>query len=187
MPSRRPVLSRAVSVLVLALAAVTVVAGVSPGATRFLTKKKALKLFYTKAKADAKFIDSDEASATVRTHDAHVDLPTAGATPATVVTAADLPPGKYLLTGKANAVNFNPASDYIRCKIRVGTTPVDASTATLGGSIPVGVLPLQGGFESSTPFTAILECQHDASVAGIYTESSRLVASRVGSLSVAAG
>lgn len=52
MRSSRAVPFRALSVLGVALLTVVVVAGVSPGATKFLTKKKALKLFYTKGKMD---------------------------------------------------------------------------------------------------------------------------------------
>lgn len=61
MRSSRIVSVRAVSILAVALVAVMLVAGISPGATKFLTKKKALKLFprkadvYTKTEIDNVF------------------------------------------------------------------------------------------------------------------------------------
>jgi hypothetical protein len=63
MRSNRAVSFRALSVLALAVVGVVLVAGISPGATRFLTKKKALSLFYTKAQADPRYINVDEMAA----------------------------------------------------------------------------------------------------------------------------
>lgn len=60
MRSKFPSSFRALSVLAIALAGVMLVSGISPGATKFLTKKKALKLFYTKAKADDRFLNVGE-------------------------------------------------------------------------------------------------------------------------------
>lgn len=51
---------RALSVLALALVGVVLVAGISPGASKPLTKQKAKKLFYTKAKADQRFVRRDQ-------------------------------------------------------------------------------------------------------------------------------
>lgn len=60
MRSKLPGPFRALSVLAIALAGVMLVAGVSPGAAKPLTKKKALKLFYTKAQADEQFVNVGE-------------------------------------------------------------------------------------------------------------------------------
>jgi hypothetical protein len=57
--------SRALSVLALSIVGVVLVAGISPGAMTPLTKQKAKKLFYTKAKADARFLDVGELRGTV--------------------------------------------------------------------------------------------------------------------------
>ncbi|HEX5913216.1 MAG TPA: hypothetical protein VFY54_08825 [Rubrobacter sp.] len=56
----RSILFRALSVLALATLAVVVVAGTSPGATRFLTKAKAKNLFYTKPQSDNRFVNVGE-------------------------------------------------------------------------------------------------------------------------------
>lgn len=69
MRSSRAVPLRALTVLGVALVAVVLVAGISPGATKFLTKKKALKLFpkkadvHTKTEADAAFVNVNETAA----------------------------------------------------------------------------------------------------------------------------
>jgi hypothetical protein len=45
-----------------------------------------------------------------------------------------------------------------------------------------------GGYQSGAPFSAILRCSHDNSaVAGIYVESSRLIATAAGAVDIAAG
>jgi hypothetical protein len=126
----------------------------------------------------------------VRTHDAAVGLP-AATTNQTVVTMSNIPAGSYLLTAKTVAVNFSASDDFVRCAIAVGATQIDASTTRAGGSADaaeVAALPMMGGYASATPFTAILRCWHDTgSIAGIYMESSRLIATAVGSLDVAGG
>lgn len=60
MRSGRTSLFRALSVLALAALAVVVVAGVSPGATRYLTKAQAKNLFYTKPQSDNRFVNVEE-------------------------------------------------------------------------------------------------------------------------------
>lgn len=51
---------RGAAVVILAAVAAVALAGVSTGAGKALTKKKALKLFYTKGGADARFINVGE-------------------------------------------------------------------------------------------------------------------------------
>jgi hypothetical protein len=75
MRSSRAIPIRALSVLGVALLAVVLVAGISPGATKFLTKKKALKLFprkadvHTKTEADAAFLNVNEKATSAGTAD----------------------------------------------------------------------------------------------------------------------
>jgi hypothetical protein len=74
------------------------------------------------------------------------------------------------------------------CQVMVGDNQVDASTTYVGtGSAVVSVLPLEGGFQSETSFSAVLRCSHDGASSGISTEGARLVASRVGGLTIVAG
>ena len=58
---------RAVAVLAMAAVAAGVLAGVSVGAGKALTKKKALKLFYTKGGADSRFINVGELATSYKT------------------------------------------------------------------------------------------------------------------------
>jgi hypothetical protein len=51
---------RALSVLALAMVAVVLLSAVSPGATGFLTKRRAKQLFYTKPQSDQRFVNVEE-------------------------------------------------------------------------------------------------------------------------------
>ena len=63
MRSSHPAFLRSMTVLTLALVAVPVFAGLSSGTAEFLSKKKALKLFYTKAQAESAFLTPAEGDA----------------------------------------------------------------------------------------------------------------------------
>lgn len=63
MRSTRRAPGRATTILAMALVGVTIFTGLSSGATNPLTKKRALKLFYTKAQADQRFLDGAEGGA----------------------------------------------------------------------------------------------------------------------------
>jgi hypothetical protein len=51
---------RALSVLALAMVAVVLLSAASPGATGFLTKRRAKQLFYTKPQSDQRFVNVEE-------------------------------------------------------------------------------------------------------------------------------
>jgi hypothetical protein len=54
---------RAAAVVTLTIVAAGAIAGVSTGAAKPLTKKRALKLFYTKGGADERFVNAGEIAA----------------------------------------------------------------------------------------------------------------------------
>lgn len=135
--------------------------------------------------------DPGPSNAIVRAHDGAVTLATAGGTYQTIITMAGIPAGSYIFFGKTDAVNFSASQDYVRCTILAGATQIGAATARSGngGSGAVNGVPLtvMGGYQSAVPFTAILRCLHDSTLAGIYMESSRLIATAVGSVNIADG
>lgn len=131
--------------------------------------------------------DPGPSNVIVRTHDSAVTLPTAGATNQTIVTMSGIPAGAYELTAKTDVVNFG-TSDFVRCAIVADSTQIGATTTVAGMAAgQVASLPVMGGYQSAAPFTAILRCSHDSVVAGIYAESSRLIATAAGAVDIAAG
>jgi hypothetical protein len=127
----------------------------------------------------------------VRTHDSTVVLdPAPGPdTNQTIVTMAGIPAGAYEFSAKTDAVNFS-SPDFVRCAIVADSTQIGATTTRVGagsGASLVASLPVIGGYQSATSFTARLRCSHDTGMAGISVESSRLIATAVGAIDIAAG
>jgi hypothetical protein len=120
----------------------------------------------------------------VRNHDAAVSLPAGSST--TVTTLSSLPKGSYLVLAKTNAVNFSTL-DYIRCRISVGGSQVDATTVTPYTSTPVASMTMVGAITTTSTANVVLACSHDSATVGIYVEASRLFATRVRTLDVASG
>jgi hypothetical protein len=89
-----------------------------------------------------------------------------------------IPAGTWVVTAKANPVNFG-AADYVRCRILVGGTQRDAAATLVGNAAPaptgemgpsVAEIVLQTAFTSTSSKTVKLDCQHDFPYAGIYVD-----------------
>lgn len=107
---------------------------------------------------------------TIVTTAAGVSLSATGGVETTIATI-NLPPGAYVLHASGDLVNNGP-SDYTRCQIQVGGTPVAGvstlvgNPSTSGASGPADLLSpfaLTGGTVNSTTTTvsATLRCWHD--------------------------
>ena len=124
-----------------------------------------------------------------RRHEAAVFLPTAGgdASSTGIVIMSNIPAGSWLLLGKAVAANFTGTTTFFRCSIQTPTIH-GGSTASVGPSATVIPMTMTAAVSSSTPFTAILRCGHDAMLPGQpYFENSQLIAVHSGALDVAEG
>jgi hypothetical protein len=130
----------------------------------------------------------------VRTHDAGTSLNAINPSTTTIVTIANIPAGSYVITGKTVAANFTTTDDFVRCFIYADTNQVDGTatyTSTNAGALRTAPLTMIGAYTAASAFTATLRCSLDdpppspgPPTAGIYVESSRLVATAVGGLSV---
>src|SRR5437868_4473151 len=68
----------------------------------------------------------------VQQNSSNMDLSTIGGAPVTIVSVA-LPPGVWALSFDASVVNFGP-SDFTRCGIYNGSTPVGGATTMVGNN-----------------------------------------------------
>ena len=89
-----------------------------------------------------------------------------------------LPAGTWLVTAKANPVNFG-AADYVRCRIVVGGVQRDAAATLVGNAAPgptgemgpsVAEIVLQTAITTTASKTFKLDCQHDFPYPGIYVD-----------------
>jgi hypothetical protein len=89
-----------------------------------------------------------------------------------------IPAGTWIVTAKANPVNFGPA-DYVRCRILVGTSQRDAAATLVGNAAPaptgemgpsVAEIVLQTAITTTSSKTFKLDCLHDFPYAGIYVD-----------------
>ena len=148
MKSRRGAV-RGVAVLVVGFLAAGAFAIGPAGAAKFLTKKKALKLFYTKAASDARFInvgekasDSDkldgidstgfleQAEILVRSQD-DGSTPVGSTAAVTLNTVSITAPsaGVFVISGNATANNDHTGAGYCQLDPRVGATDPTAGDA----------------------------------------------------------
>ena len=89
-----------------------------------------------------------------------------------------IPAGTWVVTAKANPVNFGPA-DYVRCRLMVGATQRDAGATLVGNAAPgptgemgpsVAEIVLQTAIKTTSSKAFKLDCQHDFPYAGIYVD-----------------
>jgi hypothetical protein len=120
--------------------------------------------------------ESSAADAYLRTTTASVNLSSDGSPVA--LKQVTVPAGTWIVTAKANPVNFG-AADYVRCRILVGGTQRDAAATLVGNAAPaptgemgpsVAEIVLQTAFTSTSSKTVKLDCQHDFPYAGIYVD-----------------
>jgi len=120
--------------------------------------------------------ESSAADAYLRTTTASVNLSSDGSPVA--LKQVTVPAGTWIVTAKANPVNFG-AADYVRCRILVGGTQRDAAATLLGNAAPaptgemgpsVAEIVLQTAFTSTSSKTVKLDCQHDFPYPGIYVD-----------------
>lgn len=108
---------------------------------------------------------------------ASTNLTSAGQTP-TLLKSVSIPAGTWIVTAKANPVNFGQAN-YMRCSIVVGSTVRDTSATLLGNASPgptgevgpsVAQLFMQAAVATTATQTFKLTCQHDFAEAGTYVD-----------------
>lgn len=89
-----------------------------------------------------------------------------------------IPAGTWLVTAKANPVNFGPA-DYVRCRIVIGGVQRDAGATLVGNAAPgptgemgpsVAEIVLQTAITTTASKPFKLDCQHDFPSAGMYVD-----------------
>jgi hypothetical protein len=119
---------------------------------------------------------SSAADAYLRSTTASVNLSTDGS-PVTIKSVS-IPAGTWIVTAKANPVNFGPA-DYVRCRILVGSTQKDAAATLVGNAAPgptgemgpsVAEIVLQTAITTTGSRTFKLDCLHDFPSAGMYVD-----------------
>ena len=112
----------------------------------------------------------------MRTTTTSTNLSDTGA-PVTILSVT-IPAGTWVVTAKANPVNFG-AADYVRCRIVVGTTQKDAGATLLGNAAPgptgemgpsVAQIALQTAITTTSSKVFKLDCQHDFPTPGIYVD-----------------
>ena len=116
------------------------------------------------------------ASVYLRTTTESVDLSSDGS-PVTILKLT-VPAGTWLVTAKANLVNFG-AADYARCVLSVGATQKDAGATLIGNESPgptgelgpsVAEIALQTALTTTAPRAFKLSCQHDFPTPGLYVD-----------------
>ena len=118
-------------------------------------------------------------AAYLRSTPASVDLSSSSGTPVTLIQTQAVPAGTYLVTAKANVVNFG-AADYVRCLLLAGGVQQDSGATLVGNAVPgptgetgpsVAEIVLQTAvtFTTST-HTFELKCQHDFANSGEYVD-----------------
>ena len=105
-----------------------------------------------------------------RQTEASFNLTSTPGTPQTVL-SLEIPAGTWVITAKANAVNFSQP-DFARCTLIVGTTQHDGGATFIGGSPSAAVaeIALQTVVTNTTSKLVQLQCQHDYNTPGIYLD-----------------
>lgn len=89
-----------------------------------------------------------------------------------------IPAGTWVVTAKANPVNFG-AADYVRCRILVGGVQRDAAATLVGNAVPgptgetgpsVAEIMLQTAITTTSSKAFKLDCLHDFPYPGIYVD-----------------
>jgi hypothetical protein len=141
----------------------------------------------------ADFSTATAPAAYLRSTPARVDLSSSSGIPVTLIQTQAVPAGTYLVTAKANVVNFG-AADYVRCLLLAGGVQKDSGATLVGNAVPgptgetgpsVAEIVLQTAvtFTTST-HTFALKCQHDFANSGEYVDpgASILIVSAAGPL-----
>jgi hypothetical protein len=120
--------------------------------------------------------ESSAADTYLRTTAASVNLSSDGSP--VILKQVTIPAGTWLVTAKANPVNFGPA-DYVRCRIVIGGTQRDAAATLVGNAAPgptgemgpsVAEIVLQTAITTTSSKAFKLDCQHDFPSAGMYVD-----------------
>ena len=89
-----------------------------------------------------------------------------------------IPAGTWVVTAKANPVNFG-AADYVRCRIVVGGVQRDAAATLIGNAAPgptgetgpsVAAIALQAALQTTASKVFKLDCLHDSPTPGMYVD-----------------
>jgi hypothetical protein len=108
---------------------------------------------------------------------ASVDLSDDSGVPVTIESVV-IPAGSWLVTAKANPVNFSQA-DYVRCRILVAEVQKDVGATLVGNAAPgptgevgpsVAEIMLQAVVTTTAARRFALACTHDFSTSGIYLD-----------------
>ncbi len=111
----------------------------------------------------------------LRTTNASVDLSDDGSP--VIIVKVTVPAGTWLVTAKANPVNFG-AADYARCVLLIGTQR-DAGATLIGDAAPgptgelgpsVAEIVLQTAITTTAAKVFKLTCQHDFATPGMYVD-----------------
>jgi hypothetical protein len=96
----------------------------------------------------------------------------------TLIKQVTIPAGTWVVTAKANPVNFGSA-DYVRCRLLVGGVMQDAAATLVGNAAggptgetgpSVAEIVLQTAITTTTPRVFKLDCLHDFPYAGLYVD-----------------
>lgn len=99
---------------------------------------------------------------------------------AVTILSVSVPAGTWVVTAKANPVNFG-AADYVRCQILVGSAQKDAGATLLGDASPgitgelgpsVATIALQTAVVTTATRNISLKCLHDFPIDGEYVDPS---------------
>lgn len=113
----------------------------------------------------------------LRATTASTPLSNLGAKPVTLLSVI-IPAGTWLVTAKANPVNFG-AADYARCLLVIGGVQQDAAATLIGDAAPaptgeigpsVAEIVLQAAITTTAAHSVILNCQHDFPTPGLYVD-----------------
>jgi hypothetical protein len=144
--------------------------------TKFDNKLRAAMLIAVTGFAAAYSANSSAADVFMRTTTTSKNLTDTGASVGII--SVTIPAGTWVVTAKANPVNFG-AADYVRCRIVVGTTQKDAGATLLGNAAPgptgemgpsVAQIYLHTAIETTSSKVFKFDCQHDFPTPGIYLD-----------------
>ena len=120
--------------------------------------------------------DSSAADVYLRKTTASVNLSSDGSP--VLLKQVTIPAGTWVVTAKANPVNFGPA-DYVRCRLMIGTSQHDAGATLVGNAAPgptgetgpsVAEIVLQTAVTTTAAKAFKIDCQHDFPSAGMYVD-----------------
>jgi hypothetical protein len=138
--------------------------------------KLAAALLIAAGLSSAYSAESSAADVYLRSTTASINLSSDGS-PVTIKQVT-IPAGTWVVTAKANPVNFG-AADYVRCRILVNGTQRDAAATLVGNAAPaptgemgpsVAEIVLQTAITTTSSKAFKLDCQHDFPSPGMYVD-----------------